>query len=438
MSGLNDSIHKHLTRLEVSAEANRCLFCYDAPCMHACPTHIDVAAFIKKIATDNLKGSARTIMSANPMGASCARVCPTENLCEGACVYAKDAAPIRIGDLQRYATDWARDHNVKLFQPGSPTGRSVAIVGGGPAGLSAARELRCMGHAVTIFEAKNELGGLNTYGIVPFRLSTDVALWEAQQVVGLGVEIKTGVAVGKDIAADDLLANFEAVVLACGMGAVPKLGIPGEELDGVLDALDFIETAKMTGAVRELGKNVVVIGAGNTAIDALTCSKRLGAERVTMYYRRSEDDMTAYPFEYEFAKQEGVEFRWLCAPKRIIGTNGAVSGVEFVRTQRQAVDGGARRPPASLPGSEFVVAADTVIRAIGQSRRTELFDQFGVKHDGAVVQVDEHLETSRPRVYAAGDCIFAKGSREAMVVEAAEQGKIVARAIDRKLEQRHG
>jgi len=286
------------------------------------------------------------------------------------------------------------------------------------------------GSDVTIFDAHKELGGLNTYGIVPFRLSAEIAIWEAQQVIDLGVDVVAGAHVGGDGQVEWLLKDFDAVVLACGMGGVPKLGIAGEELEGVYDALDVIERAKMGQDVGRLGNHVAVIGAGNTAIDALTCSKRLGAERVTMYYRRSEDDMTAYPFEYEFAKQEGVEFRWLCAPKRIIGTNGAVSGVEFVRTQRQAVDGGARRPPASLPGSEFVVAADTVIRAIGQSRRTELFDQFGVKHDGAVVQVDEHLETSRPRVYAAGDCIFAKGSREAMVVEAAEQGKIAARSID--------
>jgi len=438
VSRLNDSIHKSLTQMEVLAEANRCLYCYDAPCMHACPTHIDVASFIQKIATGNLKGSARTIMDANPMGASCARVCPTELLCEGACVYAKDTAPIRIGDLQRYATDWARDHNVKLFEAAAPTGKRVAIVGGGPAGLSAARELRRMGHAVTIFEAKDQLGGLNTYGIVPFRLARDVALWEAQQVVEMGVEVRAGTRVGRDVAPDELLANYDAAILACGMGSVPRLGIPGEELRGVLDALEFIERSKMTGQANDLGKHVIVIGAGNTAIDALTCSKRLGAERVTMYYRRTEAEMTAYPFEYDFAKHEGIEFRWLCAPKRILGKFGRVSGVEFIRIKEAGIEGRARTAPVEVQGSEFVVEADTVIRAIGQNRLIELFDAFRIAHDGAVARVDDKLETSRAGVYAAGDCIFSKGSREAMVVEAAEQGKIVARSIGRALEHRHG
>ncbi len=356
---LGESIHKPLTPIEVKLEANRCLYCYDAPCMNACPTHIDVASFIAKIAQGNLKGSARDILIANPMGASCARVCPTSELCEGACVYAKDDSPIRIGDLQRYALDELQRSGEQLFSPGKPTGKTVAIVGGGPAGLSTARDLRLAGHAVTIFDAHDALGGLNTYGIVPFRLSTDVALWEAQQVADLGVDVRTGVRVGDDVKIESLLADFDALVIACGMGSVPKLGIPGETLPGVWDALDFIERAKSDRDVGDIGNRVAVIGAGNTAIDALTCAKRMGAERVTMYYRRGEEQMTAYDFEYEFAKQEGIEFRFHCAPVRIDG-NGRAESVAFARTEMR--DG----KLVTVPGSEFTEPASAVVSAIGQ------------------------------------------------------------------------
>ncbi len=423
---LGESIHRTLSELEVKLEANRCLNCYDAPCMNACPTHIDVASFIGKIATGNLKGSARVIMDANPMGASCARVCPTEQLCEGACVYnAAGDSPIRIGDLQRYAVDHVMRSDVDSFQPGASTGRHVAVVGGGPAGLSAARDLRRMGHAVTIFEAHDALGGLNTYGIVPFRLDLETALWEAEQVVRMGVEVRAGTRVGIDVGIDRLLHDYDALVLACGMGNVPRLGIPGEDLDGVWDALDFIERAKLGRDVGRLGDRVAVIGAGNTAIDALTCSKRLQPPaRVTCFYRRGEPHMTAYQFEYEFAKQEGIEFRFFCMPQRIIGKDGRVQSVQFVRT---ALENGTL---VTLEGSEFIEPVDTVIRAIGQSRLLETLQHAGVASDGGVVRVDDDLQTSRPGVFAAGDCIFEKGAREAMVVEAAEQGKRAARSVD--------
>jgi dihydropyrimidine dehydrogenase (NAD+) subunit PreT len=436
---LGPPIAKRLSRMEVEIEANRCLNCYDAPCIRACPTSIDVPRFIGRIATGDLLGSAQTIMDANPVGASCARVCPTDQLCEGACVYKADENPIRIGDLQRYATDWAIRENVQLFEPGPPSGRRVAVVGGGPAGLAAARELARMGHAVTIFERDEAAGGLDTYGIVPFRLPAEIALWEVEQVRALGVEIRTGVAVGEfgaaapAISADDVLAQYDAVLLAVGMGNVPRLGIEGEDAAGVWDALDFIRVAKMGGDVGVLGDAVAIVGGGNTAIDAATCSRRLLRQAqddkasVTMYYRRGAERMTAYEFEIEFAKVEGVEFRTYVLPKRIVARDGRVAGLEVIST---APDGSAR----PLPGTERVVAADTVILAIGQTRHTALLDAFGVAHDvNGIVQVDDGMRTNRPNVFAAGDCMFVPGGVDAMVVEAAQRGKIAAQSVDAAL-----
>jgi glutamate synthase (NADPH/NADH) small chain len=419
---LGPPMHEPLAPLDVVVEANRCLNCYDAPCTKACPTSIDIPRFIRRIASGDLAGAARTIMDANPLGASCARVCPTDELCEGACVYTPDAPAIRIGQLQQHATDWLMRDGRQLFRPGPPTGKRVAIVGAGPAGLAAARELARSGHAVTIFERDDLPGGLNTYGIVPFRLPSDVAVWEADQVRALGVEIRTGVTVGGDVAATDLLA-YDAVVIACGMGTVPALGIPGEDAHGVWDALDFIRSAKMDGTVPGLGHAVAVIGGGNTAIDAATVSKRLGVPSVTMYYRRGRERMTAYGFEIEFAKTEGVEFRTNVLPHRIIATDGHVSGLELIRTDP---DGSAR----PLPGTEYVVPVDTVVRAIGQTKFASLLDAFGVVHEHGIAVVDDGMRTNVPHVFAAGDCMFRAGASDAMVVEAAERGKTAARSVD--------
>jgi dihydropyrimidine dehydrogenase (NAD+) subunit PreT len=429
-------IEPDLTAKEALDEANRCLYCYDAPCITACPTSINIPSFIKKIASGNLKGSAKVIMEANPVGASCARVCPTEELCEGACVLNNASQPIMIGNLQRHATNWAIHNNAQLFKAGVKNGKSVAIIGGGPAGLSSARELARLGFDVTIFEAKEKAGGLDTHGIVSFRLPQRVSMWEVEQVESLGVMIRTNIMVGRDIEPDEILNTYDAVVLAVGMANVPLVGMEGETAQGVYDAIEFVESTKTPPMDTHLiGKKVVVIGAGNTAMDAATCSVRLGAADVKMLYRRTEAEMTAYEFEYEFAKQEGVEFRWLTQPVGIIqNEEGAVTGVKCIRMELEAADESGRRRPMPVKGSEFTVEADAVIRAIGQTRYVRLIEAFGLTHKWGTVKVDSNTyQTSNKKVYAAGDVIFGDGQGDAMVVSAAEQGKRTAYSIYEQL-----
>jgi dihydropyrimidine dehydrogenase (NAD+) subunit PreT len=375
-------------------EANKCLFCHDAPCTIACPTHIDVPAFIKKIATGNLRGSARVILEANPFGHSCARACPVEVLCEGACVLNdRDEQPIKIALLQRHATDYVLERKVRLFEAGKATGKRVAIVGAGPAGLACARDLRRAGHAVTVFEAKPQPGGLNTYGIAEYKLKADVALAEVQDILDLGVEIKLGVTIDS---LEPLLTEYDAVFVGVGLGKTKGLGIPGEHLEGVLDALTFIEHLK-THPYHEtrVGKRVLVIGAGNTAIDAVTQAKRLGAEDATIVYRRGEADMPCYDYEYELAKRDGCGFRFNAAPKRIVG-NGRVEGLEIetVETKRETIP------------------CDMVIVAIGQGARTDLA-----------------WPKDHPRVFVGGDC--ANGGAE--IVNAAAEGVAAAKRIHERL-----
>lgn len=425
-------VHPGLSNREAVEEANRCLYCYDAPCITACPTGIDIPTFIKKIASENIKGSATTIMSANPIGASCSRVCPTEELCEGACVLNHSTKPIMIGNLQRYATDWAMKNNQILFKAGKKNGTSVAIIGGGPAGLSAARELGILGYDVTIFEAAEHAGGLNTYGIVSFRLPKEVSFWEVKQVESVDVKIQTNTKVGVDISVQEILENYDVVILAIGMSSVPNIGIEGEDLQGVYDAIEFVKQTKTSPITDEfLGKKVVVIGAGNTAIDGATCSVRLGAENVKILYRRTLEEMTAYDFEYEFAKQDGVEFRWLTAPVRIIGDElGNVKAIECIKMELTEAGEDGRRKPVPIKGSEFQLEVDAVIKAIGQSRYVNLIEEMNLEHDGGVVTINQNTyQTSNKKVFACGDVIFGKGQGEAMVVSAAQQGKKTAHAI---------
>ena len=421
-----------MTRNEAAVEAARCLMCYDAPCTHACPTHIDIPKFIKKIATENLRGSARTILESNLLGATCARVCPVQELCEGACVLGTEHKPIAIGRLQRHAMDFVYAKGTDLFQPGEATGKKVAIIGAGPAGLSCAGELAKRGHSVTLFEKRDLAGGLSTYGIIGLREPAEVARAEVAMVERLGVKLETGKELGTDFTLADLQANFGAVFLGVGLGATPGLGIPGEEY--IIDGLEYIEQSKLDAPNLVIGRNVVVIGAGNTAIDCATIAKRLGASQVTMVYRRTEKEMTAYAHEYDFIKREGVSFCFLTQPVRVHAENGMVNSLECLRMSLGPADVSGRPSPQPVAGSEFFLPADQVVKAIGQ-QKPSLASRLKLKTEKGFIHVNSNFETSLPGIYAGGDCIRARGA--ASTVRAVQDGKLAGHSIHERLVE-HG
>jgi glutamate synthase (NADPH/NADH) small chain len=430
-------INPPLSEAEAVFEANRCLYCYDAPCTHACPTHIDVPSFIKKIASGNLHGSARVIFDANPIGATCARVCPVEVLCEGACVEKTLMdKPIEIGRLQRYATDYAMSAGRQIYEKGEPNGKSVGIVGSGPAGLSCATYLARLGYDVTVYERKPMPGGLDTYGMAEYKMSQAVSLAEVEAVRRLGVRFLINTEIVGDgnqrsaisdqpetpsaekllqITFADLQAKHGAIFLGVGLGATNSLNVEGENLPGVIDALHFIEYVKTRDWKNvPVGRTVAVLGAGNTAIDAVTQAKRMGAEKVLLVYRKTAKEMPAYEYEYELAKRDGVEFVWQSAPIAILANgNGSVAALRCEKTD----------------GSQqvFEIPCDMIIIAIGQSKMRSFFEAVaGVETDEkGRARVNEMMQTSNPKIFAGGDCV--NGGAEA--VDASQMGKHAAQGI---------
>ncbi len=434
-------INPPLSEGQALEEGSRCLFCHDAPCIKACPTEIDVPQFIRQILTGNLRGSARTILEANIMGQSCARVCPTSVLCEGACVLnAEGKKPVEIGKLQRYAVDPVIASGTQLFKAGTPNGYRVALIGAGPASLACAAELRKLGYLTVIFDANPQPGGLDTYGIAAYKMRAHEALKEIEMIRALGVEIRSGVSVGQDVNVAGLERDYDAVFIGIGLGGTDDLGIPGEELQGCRDALSFIEETKSKRFDQmKIAKRVAVIGGGNTAIDVVTAARRLGAEEVYMVYRRSQAEMSAFDYEYELAKQDCVTFVWQTLPVRVVDNGkGHVQALECLRTQcaPKNKDQRGRSSFVPVPGTEFRLDVEMVVKALGQKRKLEFLQQISKLElkNGRVAVDPQNMRTANPRYFAGGDCVNGGGE----VVDAVAHGKRAAVGIHHMLELAQG
>jgi dihydropyrimidine dehydrogenase (NAD+) subunit PreT len=420
---------------EAVVEAERCLDCggpyAPAPCSVACPAGIDVPSFVGALARNRPDEAAETILAENLLGGTCARVCPVELLCEGACVLTHEGRqPIGIAALQRFATDWAFEAGVEpRVREALPTRKRVAVIGAGPAGMVCAGELAALGHTVTVYDGREEVGGLVRFGIAPYRQQVDPLPDEARLVESLGVEFRLGRPIDSPETLREIERESDAVVLAVGLGVDLEPELPGSELPGVWRSLDFIEALK-TGRPPEVGTRTVVIGGGNTAVDVAREAVRLGADVVTLAYRRTEAEMPAYDHEVEEAREEGVTFHWLSAPTRFLGEH-RLTGVECSLMQLGSPDDSGRRRPEEVPGSEFVLPADTAIVAIGQQPRRDLLSWIeGVELSGGRVRVDaETGRTENPKYFAAGDAV----SGGATVVQAVREAKLAAGAIDTEL-----
>jgi len=408
-------------------EANRCLFCYDAPCMKSCPTSIDVPKFIKQITTGNIKGSAHTIFESNIMGAGCSKVCPVEKLCEGACVFnLMEEEPIPIAKLQRYSTEKAMANNWQLFKRKVTTGKKVAIIGAGPAGLSCAHMLSREGVDVTIFEKESQGGGLMTYGIAAYKVTLDFCLDEVKYITGIGgIEIKYNQELGNNLLLSDLQNDYDAVYIGIGVGLARQLLIPGEDLEGVVDALRFIYDIREQGYSNvAIGDKVAVIGMGMTAIDAATQAIRLGAKEVTLVYRRTENEKPCTQAELDIAKMDGCKFIWLAAPKEVMGDNGKVNSLVCSTMQLGEPDSSGRRTPVDT-GETFTLEVDMVIKAAGQTPFEDLVQKAGIENSHGKITINSNCQTNINGVFAGGDAV--NGGKE--VVDAVQAGKDGAKAI---------
>ncbi|MDP2493127.1 NAD(P)-dependent oxidoreductase [Shimia thalassica] len=400
-------LHPQLEDHEALVAADRCYFCHDAPCMTACPTDIDIPLFIRQIATGTPEAAAKTIFSQNILGGMCARVCPTETLCEEVCVReTAEGKPVEIGRLQRYATDILMDSGVHPFERDVPTGKKIAVVGAGPAGLAAAHRLAMYGHDVTVLDSRAKAGGLNEFGIASYKSVDNFAAREVDWLLSIGgITVETGKALGGDLTLDALTADFDAVFLGIGLSGVNALGVEGEDKDGVLDAVDFISDLRQAselGSV-EIGRDVVVIGGGMTAVDAAVQAKLLGALNVSLVYRRGRDRMNASQFEQDLAASKGVRIITNASPKAVIG-NGAVREIEFEYTDDDL----------SATGQTVRLAADQVFKAIGQTLEGSGLPDL----DGRKIAVDGTGRTSVQGVWAGGDC--AAGGDDLTVTAVAE------------------
>jgi glutamate synthase (NADPH/NADH) small chain len=425
--------HAPLNRVQALIEADRCYYCYDAPCIKACPTGIDIPTFIQRIAQENVRGAARAILEENILGGMCARVCPTEVLCEQACVRnTNEEKPVEIGLLQRFATDqYFANPGAALFTRAATSGRRAAAVGAGPASLAFAHRLAMLGHDVVLFDAHPKPGGLNEYGLATYKTVDGFAQREIEWLLSIGgIEVRCNRALGRDIVLDQLVRDYDAVFLGMGLSGVNSLGIAEPEARGLRDAVRFIAELRQASDFSKvaIGRKVVVIGGGMTAVDAAVQSRKLGAEDVTIVYRRGEEAMSASGYEQEWAKRCGVAIKHWAAPKEVLAEGGAVRGVRFARTR---LDDG----KLVETGEHFTLPADMVFKAIGQS-----YDRApsgsAIKLEGGRIVVDAHGRTSNPKVWAGGDCTF--GGRD-LTVEAVEHGKRAAISVDQSLrKESHG